>query len=167
MEICFKIDVKRYHSVQKMSTKKASLPVVAHSTAERTKKLDIVYYPYFETNRLPQSRQCIYQVGVLVGFLFCFFFITYCFIKYCDIRVPEIQEMLEKIPTPLTGATCNEKSGWLPANFDDHCREILSDIIRLLINKNKEEGNAALGADGEEEGEAEYPEDVRILLREY
>lgn len=77
--------------------------------------------------------------------------------KYCDIRVPEIQEMLEKIPTPLTGATCNEKSGWLPANFDDHCREILSDIIRILINKNKEEGETISA--GEEEG-SEYPEEV-------
>lgn len=56
--------------------------------------------------------------------------------------------MLDKIPTPLSGATCSEKSGWLPANFDDQCREIISDIIRELISKNKEEDN-------------EYVEEVR------
>lgn len=61
--------------------------------------------------------------------------------QYCDIRVPKIQEMLDKIPTPLSGATCSEKSGWLPTNFDDQCREIISDIIRELISKNKEEDN--------------------------
>lgn len=53
--------------------------------------------------------------------------------------MPKIQEMLDKIPTPLSGATCNEKSGWLPANFDDQCREILSAIIKELIAKNRED----------------------------
>lgn len=57
--------------------------------------------------------------------------------------MPKIQEMLDKIPTPLSGATCNEKSGWLPANFDDQCREILSAIIKELIAKNREDNDYA------------------------
>lgn len=41
--------------------------------------------------------------------------------------------MLDKIPTPLSGATCNEKTGWLPPNFDDNCREILTETIDELL----------------------------------
>lgn len=41
--------------------------------------------------------------------------------------------MLDKIPTPLSGAICNEKTGWLPPNFDDNCREILSETINELL----------------------------------
>lgn len=43
--------------------------------------------------------------------------------------------MLDKIPTPISGATCNEKTGWLPPNFDDNCREILTDTINELIDQ--------------------------------
>lgn len=52
------------------------------------------------------------------------------------------------IPTPLSGATCNEKSGWLPTGFDDQCREILLEIVKGLVTaKRKDE---AVGDDGEE-----------------
>lgn len=53
--------------------------------------------------------------------------------KYCDVHIPQIQEMLDKIPTPLSGAICNEKTGWLPPNFDDNAREILSHTIMQLM----------------------------------
>lgn len=49
--------------------------------------------------------------------------------------MPKIQEMLDKIPTPISGATCNEKTGWLPPNFDDNCREILTDTINELVEQ--------------------------------
>lgn len=55
------------------------------------------------------------------------------FNQYCDVHVPKIQEMLDKIPTPLSGAICNEKTGWLPPNFDDNCREILTETINELL----------------------------------
>lgn len=71
-----------------------------------------ITYPYFEVDRLPETRQSFY--------------------RYCDVHVPKIQEMLDKIPTPLSGATCNEKTGWLPPNFDDNCREILTEMINEL-----------------------------------
>lgn len=89
-----------------------------------------MYYPFFEVDRLPQSRQCIYQ--------------------YCDIRLAKVQEMLDKIPTPLSGATCSEKSGWLPAGFDDQCREIITGVIRELIAK-------------DQDNEHEFGEEVIIL----
>lgn len=63
--------------------------------------------------------------------------------QYCDIRVPQIQEMLDKIPTPLSGATCNEKSGWLPTSFDDQCREILTDIVKGLIASRRRDETVA------------------------
>lgn len=50
-------------------------------------------------------------------------------------HVPKIQEMLDKIPTPLSGAICNEKTGWLPPNFDDNCREILTETINELLEQ--------------------------------
>lgn len=43
--------------------------------------------------------------------------------------------MLDKIPTPASGATCNEKSGWLPLGFDDLCRDIMSGIIKDHVSK--------------------------------
>lgn len=45
--------------------------------------------------------------------------------------------MLDKIPTPLSGAICNEKTGWLPPNFDDNCREILNEAVSNLIRKSE------------------------------
>lgn len=102
-------------------------------TAEMKKAIDC---PYFDSDRLPKSMQCIYQVKCLLLLkrlsLLCDNKIRLCF-QYCDIRVPQIQEMLDKIPTPLSGATCNEKSGWLPTGFDDQCREILTGIVKGLL----------------------------------
>lgn len=100
------IDLKRNNKIHAPITK----PKLSITDRELTKKQEIIYSPYFEIGSLPQSRQCIYQ--------------------YCDIRVPKIQEMLDKIPTPASGATCNEKSGWLPLGFDDLCRDIMSVIIK-------------------------------------
>ncbi|KAL1379985.1 hypothetical protein pipiens_003675 [Culex pipiens pipiens] len=62
------------------------------------------------------------------------------FYQYCDVQVPQIQQMLEKIPTPLTGAVCNEKTGWLPARFDEQCRNILTDIVLANFRKKREGG---------------------------
>lgn len=60
------------------------------------------------------------------------FFLSISF-QYCDVHVPKIQEMLDKIPTPMSGAICSEKMGWLPPNFDDNCREILTETINELL----------------------------------
>lgn len=106
------VDLKRTNKIHVPSTKPVKQSIVDREIA---KKQEIIYSPYFEIGSLPQSRQCIYQ--------------------YCDIRVPKIQEMLDKIPTPASGATCNEKSGWLPLGFDDLCRDIMSVIIKDHVSK--------------------------------
>ncbi|XP_005179773.1 general transcription factor 3C polypeptide 5 [Musca domestica] len=72
-----------------------------------------INYPYFDEHKLPRSRQCI--------------------MRYCDIRMPKIQEMLEKIPSPMAGAMCNERSGWLPQGFDNQVRQIVSNAIKELL----------------------------------
>lgn len=82
--------------------------------------------------------------------------------QYCDVHIPKIQEMLEKIPTPLSGAICNEKTGWLPSNFDDNCRELLNEAVSNLIRTQQEdvgesefEGEESFGDEKVDEEEAE------------
>lgn len=72
-----------------------------------------VDYPYLEMNFLPRSRQCI--------------------LRYSDIRLPQVQEMLQKVPTPLTGAVCTEKHGWLPQGFDNQVRQIVASYIKVTM----------------------------------
>lgn len=49
--------------------------------------------------------------------------------------------MLEKVPTPLAGATCNEKIGWLPLGFEDECREIIWSAITDLVKSLRQKKN--------------------------
>jgi len=76
----------------------------------------------------------------------------------------KIQEMLEKIPTPLTGAVCNERTGWLPPGFDAQVRQIVcASISELLRNHYRKENltaevEAVTQADEEEEDDPEDEE---------
>ncbi|KAH8377664.1 hypothetical protein KR093_006586 [Drosophila rubida] len=116
-------------------------------------------YPYFEEHKLPRSRQCM--------------------LRYCDVRLPKIQEMLEKIPTPLTGAVCNERTGWLPPSFDSQVRQVVCATISELLRNHyrKEHLTAEVDAvpqtdvdgegdvEGEGDGDEEYygeDEDMEI-----
>lgn len=48
--------------------------------------------------------------------------------------------MLEKIPSPMAGAICNERTGWLPQGFDGQVRQIVSNSIKeLLMNYYRKE----------------------------
>lgn len=47
----------------------------------------------------------------------------------------EIQEMLRKLPKPLSGTKCDSKLGWLPSGFDAQCREIINRQIRAELRK--------------------------------
>ena len=46
--------------------------------------------------------------------------------------MPEIQEMLEKLPAPAPGAKCHERLGWMPSGMDDRCREIINKLLSNL-----------------------------------
>lgn len=115
---------------------------------QKTKKLDSlytdpttsasnkIYNPYYEYGQLPQTRQTIYQ--------------------YCDIHIPEIQEMLDKLPTPISGAVCDEKTGWLSPGFDEICRNIITEGIRETRKNNTK-------ADDEEDDDELNDEDDEIF----
>lgn len=61
--------------------------------------------------------------------------------QFCDIHVPAVHEMLEKLPSPLAGAVCNEKYGWLPSGFMDECRNILTEIAKTnMLKQCREKG---------------------------
>ena len=126
-------------------------PIIRSEQTDPSVKKDeerVLFNPYFDTDldKMPQSRQLFYQ--------------------YCDIRVPKIQEMLDRIPTPMSGAICNEKTGWLPSGFDDQCRDILTEIIKekfqaYLLKKGHDEEEDDLD-DDEEDDELSDDEDDDI-----
>lgn len=64
--------------------------------------------------------------------------------QFVDIHIPKIQEMLHKIPSPISGAMCNEKRGWLPAGFMEQCRDILTLIAQENMQKLCNEKNISL-----------------------
>lgn len=64
--------------------------------------------------------------------------------QFADIRISEIQEMLLKIPSPHSGAVCNEKRGWLPAGFLENVRDILTRIAQTNMMKLCKEKNISL-----------------------
>ncbi|GLH00761.1 hypothetical protein R5R35_002683 [Gryllus longicercus] len=69
----------------------------------------------FRPGMVPPSRQMFYQ--------------------YCDVYVPEIQEMIIKLPPPAPDAVCHEKHGWMPSGLDDQCREILNRLVTEVLRK--------------------------------
>lgn len=82
------------------------------------------------------------------------------YFQYCDIPVPEIKELLEKIPTPIHGVKCSEKSGWLPLGFDEQCRDIMLDILKerfqMEIQMRNEAGHYE---EGDDDGGESDPDD--------
>ena len=56
-------------------------------------------------------------------------------------RLSKIQEMVEKIPSPLTGAICNERTGWLPFGFDAQVRQLVSNSIKELLRNHYKKEN--------------------------
>lgn len=72
--------------------------------------------------------------------------------QFIDIHIPKIQEMLSIIPSPISGALCNEKRGWLPVGFMEQCRDILTVIAQANMLKLCTEKNISI---------EEYKEDIK------
>lgn len=73
-------------------------------------------------NQIPLARQLSYQ--------------------YCDIWLPEVQEMLSKLPKLPSILKYDQKNGWLPLNFQEQCREkvnkyIFEAVQKEIINESK------------------------------
>lgn len=64
--------------------------------------------------------------------------------QFIDIHLPNVQQMLENVPGPLTGVVCNEKRGWLPPQFIEDVREILTNIAQANLMKLYKEKNLSL-----------------------
>jgi general transcription factor 3C polypeptide 5 (transcription factor C subunit 1) len=61
--------------------------------------------------------------------------------QFIDIHIENVQDMLQKVPTMLMGASCNEKRGWLPNGFIEDIRNILTDIAQANMLKLCKEQN--------------------------
>lgn len=64
--------------------------------------------------------------------------------QFADVHIPKIQEMLHKLPTPLSGMMCHEKRGWLPNGFVETCRDILASIAQANMQMHCAEKNMSL-----------------------
>uniref|UniRef100_A0A1B6DG43 General transcription factor 3C polypeptide 5 n=2 Tax=Clastoptera arizonana TaxID=38151 RepID=A0A1B6DG43_9HEMI len=69
----------------------------------------------FRADTIPPSRQMFYQL--------------------CDIKVPEIENMVARLPRIPPGTQCHERLGWLPPGFAEQCRDIISGIVTELLRK--------------------------------
>ncbi|XP_014253309.1 general transcription factor 3C polypeptide 5 [Cimex lectularius] len=69
----------------------------------------------FKTNVIPAARQMFYQ--------------------YCDIKAPEIEVMLGRLPKISPNMACDPKHGWLPPGFDIQCRDIINGYVLQQMNK--------------------------------
>lgn len=80
--------------------------------------------------------------------------------------VPEIMNMLAHLPVPVAGITkCESRRGWLPAGFDDRCREIIHELVLGEIQKRKDqtESQNDKGSDSTDEND-DCPKEVYFIL---
>lgn len=84
--------------------------------------------------------------------------------QFTDIHLPKIQDMLHKIPLPISGNLCNEKRGWLPTGFMEQCRDELTTVaqrnmMKLCNEKNMSVEEYKANAEAEIKSEAVGDED--------
>lgn len=125
-----KVTIKRNYAVRR--NLKAFAKNDQDGEDDKNELLLMLEDPIFDLNTIPSFRVKFYQI--------------------VDIHVPKIQEMLDKIPTLLSGAVCNEKRGWLPPGFVDQCRTILCEIASMNMKHEmlKKSGGVVEDADEEE-----------------
>lgn len=69
----------------------------------------------FRPGTVPPSRQMFYQL--------------------CDIKVPEIESMIARLPRVPPGTQCHRRLGWLPPGFAEQCRDILASLVTEQLKK--------------------------------
>lgn len=73
--------------------------------------------------------------------------------------------MLARLPVPIPGVTkCDQRRGWLPAGFDDRCREIIHALVIEEIQKRKESSSTDKNLEMSELNYGECEEEVCFLL---
>lgn len=98
----------------------------------------------FRPGSVPPSRQMFYQL--------------------CDIKVPEIESMIARLPRVPPGTQCHRRLGWLPPGFAEHCRDILAKLVTEQLKKeqsqlcNEPQPSTSREAEPEPEIEEEWNE---------
>uniref|UniRef100_A0A1Y1NEZ5 Transcription factor IIIC subunit 5 HTH domain-containing protein n=1 Tax=Photinus pyralis TaxID=7054 RepID=A0A1Y1NEZ5_PHOPY len=64
------------------------------------------------------------------------------FYQYCDLELPEIKDMIARLPQITSDMKYDRKNGWLPNGFHEHCREISNSYVtdyvkKLLVDEKK------------------------------
>lgn len=49
--------------------------------------------------------------------------------------LPEVQDMLARLPEVPPGRVCDPKTGWLPDHFHEQCREIANKYVQQQAKK--------------------------------
>lgn len=57
------------------------------------------------------------------------------FYQYCNIKLPEVEAILNRLPEVLPGALCHPRRGWMPQGVDDQVRDILGSSVRDTLIK--------------------------------
>jgi general transcription factor 3C polypeptide 5 (transcription factor C subunit 1) len=90
-----------------------------------------------DTNYMLRQKEAIFTVDTIPPFRARNY-------QLIDIQIPKIQEMLKNIPSPITGAHCDEKRGWFPQGFLEDVRSILSNVSQTNMMKLCKEKNISL-----------------------
>ncbi|KAF2904878.1 hypothetical protein ILUMI_01295 [Ignelater luminosus] len=116
-----KVQAKRSYSSNLMhyragpvTTDKFSLKDCSNQKSKSKPPVDETFY-ILKPNMLPPARQMFYQ--------------------YCDVQLPEIQNMLAKLPETTKDLQYHQKNGWLPNGFHDQCREIVNKYVTIQVKE--------------------------------
>ncbi|XP_057671656.1 general transcription factor 3C polypeptide 5 [Diorhabda carinulata] len=81
------------------------------------------------------------------------------FYQYCDIKLPEIQEMLQRLPKIPGNKKFDSKNGWLPVNFSDQCREIANRYMLERVHQELLAGSSSAQSNPEKDTQEEDDEE--------
>ncbi|KAK4879873.1 hypothetical protein RN001_008019 [Aquatica leii] len=92
------------------------------------------------------------------------------FYQYCDLELPEIQDMIARLPKITKHLKYHPKNGWLPNGFHEQCREIsnkyVAESVKSLLMEDKQRYKEKTKEDGEASSKYSNPipkPDVTIL----
>lgn len=131
-----KVVIMNRHSISR------AVNAAKNNDGQKNKISERVYI--FRPGYIPLSRQIFYQ--------------------YCDVLVPEIQKMFEDLLLQLSeNAYCDNVTGFLPAGFDNKCREIVNALVQDELLKIKDKPSTSVNILNEDIQEESMDEDDDML----
>ncbi|XP_066142371.1 general transcription factor 3C polypeptide 5 [Euwallacea fornicatus] len=104
-------------------------------TKVNSANLDSTHY-VLKPNEIPPARQMFYQ--------------------YCDIHLPEVQDMLAKLPKLASSIKYDPKNGWLTHTFMEQCREIVNKYVYEAVKNDISNDKKQTEGPGRSEGVVGY-----------